>query len=162
MNYTDKNWKIIEKALKKSGYDFGNANIEQINQLAKDIRDYIVSNAAFNETHENGIPVYTGNLLDSTGVGLYMDGRLIATAVGNEVADIPQTYKGQEYYGRNLLQDALNQTLDIGHGLVLRIFSASPIASKINTEGSPWDRGRGYFDDIIAFATKKAQQRFKL
>lgn len=158
--YTDSNWKVLERALKTSNAEPSKEFILEVRNLSDEIMDYVARSGATSFLGANGIPIWTGNLMDSIGIGIYRNGALIYMGTNPEQADQPQTHKGETYYGRNKLQDAFNMSSDIGSGLVLRIFSASPISELINTEGSPRDRGIGFFDDITKFATDAVERRF--
>lgn len=158
--YTDKNWEKIAAKMKSQQTSL--ANVSEVKKLADDIYDWAITYSGVN-TWNSGIPVFTGNLLDSFGIGIYLNGTLIGLSMeGQKYADITQSYKGQEYWGRDKLNDALNQTSNIGSGLVMRIFSASPISEMINEEGSSIGRGISFFDRIVEYATNEAKIRFGL
>lgn len=150
------NWDKIQKRL---GSPSVGASLSDIEELADAILDYIKSIAS--ETNEEGLPIYTGNLFDSTGIGIYKDGSLIALKTNDRIADDVQTI-GQygTYFGADLLNTALQSGISDG-GYVLRIISASPIAEMINEEGSSIGRGEGFWYDITAFAEQEFERRFK-
>lgn len=92
-------------------------------------------------------PVYTGNLHDATGVGVYIDGRLsgyIPTAIAVE----QQTDKGRiGIDGHVNLTLALQAaTSRFAEGIWIVLFSTVPYAYRVNTQGSPRGRGMDFFD----------------
>lgn len=102
------------------------------------------------------IPVYTGNLKDATGVGVYVDGVMSAfmptkTAIKKQSAGASVTGESRPYiFGSEFLAASLREaSTTFSTGVWLVIFSAVPYAYKINTEGSPKGRGKGYWDAIV-------------
>lgn len=96
------------------------------------------------------IPVYTGNLKDATGVGVYVDG-VMSAFMPTKTAVKKQAMKGRPYiFGSEFLAASLREaSTTFSTGVWLVIFSAVPYAYKINTEGSPKGRGKGYWDAIV-------------
>ena len=96
------------------------------------------------------IPVYTGNLKDATGVGVYVDG-VMSAFMPTKTAQKKQAMKGHPYiFGSEFLAASLREgSTTFSTGVWLVIFSAVPYAYKINTEGSPKGRGKGYWDGIV-------------
>lgn len=96
------------------------------------------------------IPVYTGNLKDATGVGVYVDGAMSAF-MPTKTAVKEQAMKGRPYiFGSEFLAESLREaSTTFSTGVWLVIFSAVPYAYKINTEGSPKGQGKGYWDAIV-------------
>lgn len=96
------------------------------------------------------IPVYTGNLKDATGVGVYVDGAMSAF-MPTKTAQKKQAMKGRPYiFGSEFLAESLREaSTTFSTGVWLVIFSAVPYAYKINTEGSPKGQGKGYWDAIV-------------
>jgi hypothetical protein len=89
-------------------------------------------------------PVYTANLRDATGIGVYCDGVLMAYRP-NAIAQKKQNGK----FGYQFLEEALQKgqhTYNTGVWIVL--FSATPYALSINLKGSKWGRGVGFFDSL--------------
>lgn len=94
-------------------------------------------------------PVDTGNLHDATGVGVYIDGRL-SSYIPTAIAVEQQTNRGEigidgSINLRLALQAAASQ---FSKGIWIVLFSTVSYAYKINTQGSPWDRGVGFFDGL--------------
>lgn len=96
------------------------------------------------------IPIYTGNLKDATGVGVYVDGAMTAF-MPTKTAIKKQAMKGRPYiFGSEFLAESLREaSTTFATGVWLVIFSAVPYAYKINAEGSPKGRGKGYWDAIV-------------
>lgn len=97
-------------------------------------------------------PIWDGDLRDSTGVGVYIDGKLTRYTV-------PPFAK----YGSQWLDSALDSaSAEYPSGAYISLFSAVPYAETINAEGSPADRGIGFFDDIKDFMESWIRSRMKL
>lgn len=96
------------------------------------------------------IPVYTGNLHDATGVGVYVDG-MMAAFMPTKLAVKKQAMKGRPYiFGSEFLAESLREaTTTFAKGVWFVVFSAVPYAYKINADGSPKGRGQGYWDTIV-------------
>lgn len=102
------------------------------------------------ETGEIPIPVYTGNMSDATGLGLYVDGRMSAF-LPFPIATRKQT-TGPGMGGRRAIDghQFLAASIREGQttfstGIWLVLYSAVPYAMKIDMEGSKWGRGQDYF-----------------
>lgn len=96
------------------------------------------------------IPVYTGNLHDATGVGVYVDG-MMAAFMPTKLAVKKQAMKGRpNIFGSEFLAESLREaTTTFAKGVWFVVYSAVPYAYRINAEGSPKGRGRGYWDAIV-------------
>lgn len=124
-------------------------------ELAKRLCDVARDMVAWIEMHtmsdSGDIPFYTGNLRDSTGVGVYINGKCTAF-VPVKVAKEPQ----RSGFGRNLkdiwghkwLIDAINfgATGRFSHDCWIVLFSAVPYAAPINAGVNPFSaHGQNYF-----------------
>lgn len=104
-------------------------------------------------------PVWTGQLHDATGVGVYINGRL-SSYVPTAKGFYPQFDEGEdEIVGSERLQTALNNAVSqFSKGIWIVLFSAVPYAYKVNEFGSPRHRGKDFFnrtksllvDDVFA------------
>lgn len=102
---------------------------------------------------DNDIPIYTGNLHDSTGVGIYNDGRLtsfIPNPKADPVYDKQRSgFGGKKIYnivGRDCLEDALKMgSSRFTKGIWFVVFSTVPYAYYIDKDGSPLGRGQNFF-----------------
>jgi len=84
------------------------------------------------------IPVDTGNLMDSTGMGIYVNGVLMDFRYDNQ-ASVPRKVKGELIWGK----DKLNEALALGAstystGVWIVLFSTMPYAIYVN-------RNTGFF-----------------
>lgn len=85
------------------------------------------------------IPVCTGNLSDSTGVGIYRNGQLTSYAPAQK-AIVPQSYKGQAVWGYQELVKALGlAATEFSRGIWIVVFSSVPYAVKV-------EERRDYFE----------------
>lgn len=99
------------------------------------------------------IPEYTANLHDATGVAVYVDGaikRFVPTARAQKATS--SSDGGVNHYaiwGSDFLEMAINEaSTRFSKGLWFVIFSAVPYAYRINTQGSPKERGQDFFTTI--------------
>lgn len=104
-------------------------------------------------------PVWTANLRDSTGVGVYRDS-VLQRFVPVSIATRPQ--KG--VWGSQLLSNALQYgSQEYSKGIWLVLFSTTPYAYYIDKNGSKRKRGQGYFkslsDIIYADVLSELRQR---
>lgn len=117
----------------------------KISAMLKDVAQKVVSEI----DSIASIPNYTGNLRDSHGVGVYVDGYL-ASYIPTQSATRPQSsgFGGENIYniwGTSYLNDALNEaTEDFSSGIWLVIFAAVPYAFYINESNAK----AGFFDTI--------------
>lgn len=92
----------------------------------------------------NQFPVWSANLRDSTGVGVYVDG-----VVESFVPTKKATKDNDGAVGSELLASALGEaTGEFAGGIWIVLFSTVPYAYKVNTEGSPRGRGVGFFESL--------------
>jgi hypothetical protein len=131
--------------------------------LAHDIVDYI---EAFGEMGD--MPYDTANLADGTGVGVYLNGQLMAY-VPTQNATEPQDYGPiSDIWGREYLVDALFAAeTDYPKGVWVVLFSTVPYAVRVDAEGTVRQRGKnkgetktpaGYFSDRL---TNEVLSKFK-
>lgn len=93
-------------------------------------------------------PMYTANLADSTGLGVYFNG-MLKEYVPLPRANEPQEYNGALVWGQDSLEQALfeaSQTYTSGIWVVL--FSAVPYAFKVDKEGTT-RTVEGYFSQEL-------------
>ena len=133
-----KNQKIVDKRIDEV-FDKHIANLSgYLATLAQDVIEYIDSQKA--------IPIYTGNLRDATGIGVYTNGKL-TRYVPSQIATRPQS-SGFNYtniyniWGYQYLSDALEAaSKEYSKGVWFVLFSAVPYAFYIE------DR-YNYFSDL--------------
>ena len=114
-----------------------------VNDTASATIDYI--DRMFQPLEKRGgndqFPIWDGDLRDSTGVGVYIEGKLTR-------------YKLSPFaqYGTRWLDEAFDMAAnEFPTGAYVALFSAMPYAHEVDTMGSPADRGVGYFEDIMEF-----------
>lgn len=143
------NAKVFKAGLK----DFAEREIKtKLETMLRGVAERLVAYIDGGFTPPSGttqFPVDTGNLHDATGVGVYIDGRL-SSYLPTAIAVEQQTNRGEIGIAgainlRNALQAATSQ---FAKGIWIVLFSSVSYAYKINTEGSPWGRGAGYFDSL--------------
>lgn len=107
-------------------------------------------------------PVHSANLHDSTGVGVYCDGRL-TSYFPTRLASGKQSYDNRKFWGSDELRRAL--TLGVTtypRGVWIVLYSAVPYAYDIDASGSKWGRGINFFgklkDEFIAEIMTGLQQ----
>lgn len=94
-------------------------------------------------------PVFTSNLHDATGVGVYINGS-VSSFIPTKRATEPQYYKGEsDIIGNSRLSAALSvASTTYSKGVWIVLFSAVPYAYKVDTHGSPLGRGVGFFEEL--------------
>lgn len=120
--------------------------------MCKEVAQTIVDAIDGNFTPPNGtdqFPVWSSNLHDATGVGVYCDGAL-SSFIPTARATAAQTDGGMAgIFGLELLQQALSEAVtQFQNGVWIVLFSTVPYAYKINTQGSPIGRGAGFFETL--------------
>ena len=120
--------------------------------MCKEVAQTIVDAIDGNFTLPDGtdeFPVFTGNLHDATGVGVYSDG-VLSSFIPTARATKSQTDEsGMDVFGSELLQQALSEAaMQFQNGVWIVLFSTVPYAYKINTQGSPIGRGVGFFEAL--------------
>lgn len=94
-------------------------------------------------------PIFTANLHDATGVGVYVNGS-VTSFIPTKRATITQHHEGKRGIdGNSLLSTALSEaSTTYSKGVWIVLFSAVPYAYKVDTEGSPKQRGIGFFENL--------------
>ena len=115
------------------------ALLKEIYKVAEDVMEYIDS--------QKVIPIYTGNLKDATGIGVYSNG-VLKKYVPSRIATVPQSsgfHHKNEYdiWGHQYLSDALEAASkeEYGKGIWIVLFSAVPYAFYIEDRDA-------FFSDI--------------
>lgn len=133
--YTNRNASIVGKGNKGTKNFF--AQVEKLKSIADEVLLIV----------EDSIPYDTGNLMDSTGVGVYVNGVLSAFRYSQQ-ATVPQIYHGKEVRGKETLDKALafgaSTYID---GVWIVIFSTVPYA--------------GYQDKLSGFFSGVMKQNLK-
>lgn len=117
-------------------------------EVAQKIVDVIDGNFAPPDGTDE-FPVFTGNLHDATGVGVYCDGVLSSFIPTAMAAESQTDANGMGVFGSELLQQALSEAvIQFESGVWIVLFSTVPYAYKVNTEGSQIGRGAGFFEAL--------------
>ena len=148
-DYTAHNSKVFKVGLKDYSERVIKAKLET---MLRSVAERLVAYIDGGFTPPMGtkqFPVRTGNLHDATGVGVYIDGRL-SSYIPTAIAVDQQTNQGEigidgSINLRNALQAATSQ---FATGIWIVLFSTVSYAYKINTQGSKWGRGVGFFDAL--------------
>ena len=113
--------------------------LDVLDTVAQDVMEYIDS--------QKVIPIYTGNLKDATGIGVYRNG-VLKRYVPSKIATRPQSsgfHHRNEYdiWGHQYLSDALEAASKEGYGkgIWIVLFSAVPYAFYIEDRDA-------FFSDI--------------
>lgn len=148
-DYTAHNSKVFNVGLKNYAEREIKTRFEtMLRDVAQRLVDYI-DGGFIPPSGTSQFPVDTGNLHDATGVGVYIDGRL-SSYIPTAMANAQQTNRGEigidgSINLRLALQAAVTQ---FAKGMWIVLFSTVSYAYKINTQGSRWGRGVGFFDGL--------------
>lgn len=107
-------------------------------------------------------PVWTLNMRDSTGIGVYNNGRL-TSYIPYALATEPQRsgFRGniRNIWGTSYLQRALTDSAKYNKGIWIVLFCAVPYAIDINNYGSKWGRGVNFFEKFTDTFRKTVEER---
>lgn len=133
------NQKLIERRIDEVGNNSLARLLNALYTVAQDVMEYIDS--------QKVIPIYTGNLKDATGIGVYRNG-VLKRYVPSQIATRPQSsgfHHRNEYdiWGHQYLSDALEAASKEGYGkgIWIVLFSAVPYAFYIEDRDA-------FFSDI--------------
>ena len=133
------NNKVFQKAIAEHKAMLEKKLNEIMREVASKMADWLVNGQT---------PYYTGNMQDATGLGVYINGTLSAYAP-MQTAFESQEYKGQEVWGYEGLQDALQEGYrNFSKGIWLVVFSAVPYAFEVDAYGTIKNPS-GYFSEGI-------------
>lgn len=129
--------------------------VMKLKEVARRMVDFVEGNFTpippYRPGGNDDFPVWEGQMRDSTGVGLYVDGRT-EYYMPTPKRDGPQhsnNYAG-EIWGHEMLQQAITDMASkLPTGIWIVLFSAVPYAYKVNTIGSPRFRGIDYFEKTV-------------
>lgn len=99
----------------------------------------------------NQFPIWTANLRDATGVGIYVDG-VAKRYLPTKLAIHKQSTGGalgmrRNIDGHDFLQQSITEGASVfSKGVWIVLYCAVPYAAMINTSGSKWDRGVGFWN----------------
>jgi hypothetical protein len=110
-------------------------------------------------------PIWFADMRDATGVGVYCDGVLSSytPTVKYFLPQYDKTERGAEFIdiiGFENLEKALQAGLSkYGKDLWIVLYSAVPYAERINEVGSPWGRGKDYFNKFESWLLEKVKSK---
>ena len=145
----DNNAEIFRKGLLEYSKRIEQKLIELLDYVAQDIIIFIEGSP--------DIPVQTGNLRDSTGIGIYQNG-ILRKYQPLKTATIAQEYEGNQIWGFRELEKAYTYGITLySKNTWLVLFSAVPYAIEVDSYAD-------YFDDLIVEELKSSilQQITKL
>lgn len=122
---------------------------QQINEKFQSYPNPVVKPSLFGN---EDFPVWTGQMHDSTGVGVYDNG-ILRGYYPNTIGIVSQTNGDKDgIVGIKYLQKALEKgQTTFNKGIWIVLFSTVPYAEKINKIGSTRHRGIGFFDNLSDF-----------
>lgn len=133
------NQKLIERKIDEVGNNSLARLLNVLYTVAQDVMEYIDSRKV--------IPIYTGNLKDATGIGVYRNG-VLKRYVPSQIATRPQSSgfhhrNVYDIWGHQYLSDALEAASkeDYSKGIWIVLFSAVPYAFYIEDRDA-------FFSDI--------------
>ena len=133
------NQKLIERRIDEVGNNSLARLLNVLYKVAQDVMEYIDS--------QKVIPIYTGNLKDATGIGVYSNG-VLEKYVPSQIATRPQSSgfhhrNVYDIWGHQYLSDALEAASkeDYSKGIWIVLFSAVPYAFYIEDRDA-------FFSDI--------------
>lgn len=143
---------MAKKGWEKHNQDvFKKALAEHRNALEKRLTNvfYALAESVKMYIEEAGnLPYFSGNLADSTGVGVYQNGVLRAFAPIQR-ASMPQMYRNEFVWGSPLLERALGEgTSKFPKGIWVVLYSTVPYAVKVDTQGTK-NHLEGYFSERL-------------
>lgn len=134
------NQDVFKKALAEHRNALEKRLTNVFHELAEAVKAYIESLA--------GIPVFTGNLADSTGLGVYYNG-MLKEFMPTQRANMPQTYQGEIVWGNSLLEMALaDAAYKYNKGIWVVLFSTVPYAVRVDKNGTT-RFAEGYFSNDL-------------
>lgn len=157
VHYHARNVAIVKAALK----DFAEKDVKiKILNMLKIVAQRLVdmvddSFLPFNHPlpHDgNGqFPVWVGQMHDATGVGIYDDGKTVYYLPTKKALDSQPQWDGAHndfhIIGNERLRNAISDGATMfSRGLWIVLYCAVPYANIVNIKGSPWNRGKGFFD----------------
>lgn len=118
----------------------------QLGQIAARMVEYIDNSFVMPDGTEQ-FPVYSANMRDATGVGVYADGviyRYLPTKQAVKRAGMGGLHN--KMFGNDALNQAISNGLTMfNKGIWLVLFSAMPYAAMIDVSGSKIGRGVNFF-----------------
>ena len=148
-SYTAHNSKVLGNGVKQYTERVIKAKlVAMLKTVAQAIVGIIDGNFTMPDGSEQ-FPVYTANLHDATGVGVYSDGAVQYFIPTKRATDAQHDSSYNFFYGSDLLRQAIsNGATQFAKGIWIVLFSTVPYAYKINTQGSRIGRGVNFFETL--------------
>ena len=148
-SYTAHNSKVLGNGVKQYTERVIKAKlVAMLKTVAQAIVGIIDGNFTMPDGSEQ-FPVYTANLHDATGVGVYSDGAVQYFIPTKRATDAQHDSSYNFFYGSDLLRQAIsNGATQFAKGIWIVLFSTVPYAYKINTQGSKIGRGVNFFETL--------------
>ena len=151
-NYSAHNAQVIKVGIKNFAENTVKQKLVQILQaIARQIVGVIDGSFAMPDGTTQ-FPVWTANLHDATGVGVYADGMCQSFIPTKRAAKTQRSGVGSPsrgISGNALLQAAIQAgATQFAKGIWIVLFSTVPYAYHINTVGSKIGRGAGFFESL--------------
>lgn len=163
------NREVIKNALKLFVAEKKAELVDKLRDVAKVVVDYVDKGFMPQTLYGGGtgqFPIWTANLRDATGVGLYVDGRteyfmptklaLRKQSTGPSMGS-RRNINGSEFLRLSITEGAAK----FNNGIWIVLYSAVPYASEIDAYGSKWGRGKDYFKMTKAEFTREILSRLK-
>jgi hypothetical protein len=147
-----KSWASHNKTVFKQIFEQHCLDIKQrlesvMHGVAREMLQYI-SETVYN-TGDDNMPFYSGNLRDSTGLGVYIDGVLVDYAPPQVATEPQYTNKQENIWGFQELSNALSLGASkFKNGIWVVLFSTTPYAIKVDERGSKYWTS-GYFSELL-------------
>ena len=156
--YTQHNMDLISGRVRKS---FTPLLLAALQVAADETSEYI--DRISTQTGTDGLPMLTGALHDSTGVGLYSQGSLVYVAKPPKLFNLLESSEAMvDFEPATVLDMALKNTgVKTTNGIWFILFSSAPYAMEVDESGSfaKTPRGKGYFYDILVPFAQQAVER---
>lgn len=168
-NFTAQNSSVFHAGTKNHIEHVVKPKLEaMLRKLAQDTVSYI--DGAFSPVppHAPGgndlFPVWEGQLRDATGCAVYIDGRISSFIPTSKCRYLQHDEESgiENIDGTEFLKNAIElASTRFIKGLWIVLFSAVPYAFRIDAVGSPWDRGKGYFETIKNVTVQRVLEGLK-
>lgn len=148
-DYTAHNSKVFKVGLNDYAERVIKAKIvAMLKSVAQTLVDIIDGSFVMPDGNEQ-FPVFTANLHDATGVGVYSDGAVQYFIPTKRATDAQHDSSYNFFYGSDLLRQAIsNGATQFAKGIWIVLFSTVPYAYEINEYGSSKGRGAGFFESL--------------
>ena len=127
------------------------AKLMEVGQVVVDYVDKGFVPQTLRPGGNNQFPIWTANMRDATGVGIYVDGHT-AKFMPTKLAIHKQSTGGsmgarRGIDGHNFLLQSITEGASVfTTGIWIVLYCAVPYAAHINAHGSKWGRGQGFWD----------------